>query len=170
MPDTIDTTTDNQAPDPKGNGTPDVAAELASLKGQLEALTKAKTESDNKAEEARKAALSEADKLKEEREAFKLEVEGTKAGIRKEARGQAMDRLGILPNYRDFAPDCDPRTPEGAKALTDWAKDHPEVVKAVGTTGHAPMTPPPESMLGKVLSGVAKSPYMTKEGFRKLIN
>ena len=168
MADTIDNPTpDTPAPD---NKAPDVAGELASLKAQIEGLTKAKTEADNKAEEARKAALSEADKLKEERAAFMAEVEGTKAGIRKEARGQAMDRLGILPNYRDFAPDVDPRDPAGAKALTDWAQSHPEVVKAQGTHNPAPMTPPPESMLGKVLSGVAKSPYMTKEGFRKLIN
>lgn len=164
-------TTTTKAPDAKApDGTADLAAQVKTLSAQLETLTKAKTEADAKAEEARKASLSEADKLKEERTAFAAEVANTKAGLRKEARSQALDRLGVLPNYRDFAPDADPTNADGAKQLADWAKGHPEVVKVTGAPQPPPFAPAPESMLGKVLAGVAKSPYITKEGLQRLIN
>jgi len=162
----------------KGGGanTPDVAAELAALRATVEALTAAKTEADaakteaeTAAEAARVAGLSAAEKLSEDRAAFAAEVEAGKAGIRKEARAQSLDKLGVLPAYRDWAPDVDPRTAEGAAAIEEWAKIHPEVVKQA-SGAPVPYTPAPTSKIGQVLSGAVKNPFMSAAGLRKLLN
>jgi len=164
--DTTTTAADNN----KAADAPDLAAQIASLTATVASLTKAKDDADAAAETARKAGLTEAQKLAEEREAFQAEVASTRQGLVSEARNATLDKMGVLPAYRAWAPqDADPRTPEGARALEAWAKEHPEVVR-VTTAGPAPMTPAPESKLAKVLSGIAASPYISADGLRKLVS
>jgi len=165
-PDQTETLVSNPA---EGANTPEVAAELAALKAEVEALTKAKADAEAVAEAERQAKLTEAEKLAEERVAFTTEIEEAKANIRKEARAQTLDKMGVLSAYRQWAPDVDPRTSEGAAELESWAKDHPEVVKS-SPNSPQPFEPAPKSKLAQVLSGAVKSPYIRPEGLRKLLN
>ena len=158
------------APDGGAPNPPDLAAvlaELAAVKSTLTSLESAKADAEAAAEAARVAALSDAEKLAEDRVAFAAEIEQSKAGIRKEARTQALDRLGVLPAYREFVPDVDPRTTEGAAALEQWAKDRPEVVRQT-PSGPAPWQPAPKSALAKIMSGETKNPLVTPASVSKM--
>ncbi len=54
-------------------------------------------------------------------------IESAKA----DARSSLADRLGVLPNFREYLPDADPFTVEGKAALQAWADAHPEALRSV---------------------------------------
>lgn len=155
----------DKTPETGGDKAPDLAAIVATLTAQVAELTAEKTKAAEVAEAARVASLSEAERIAEERKALDAE----KKGLVSQARQAAADKLGILPKALALAPDVDPRTPEGAKALETWAKDNPEFVKS--KTGDAPgFTPPPKSPLAAFLTGEKKHPIYSVEAIRKMLN
>jgi len=147
----------------------DLAARLAAAESTIEKLALEKAAADDAAEAARVAALSDAERLAEDRAALSAEIEQGRESIRKEAQLQALARLGVLPAYHETAPAVDVRTTEGAATLEAWARARPEIIKQ--TPGEAaPYVPAAESLMGKVLRGVVQHPYISAEGVRKLLH
>lgn len=167
---TPDTTTpdttgpENQAPD-TGTGGPDLAAQIAALTAQVQTLTAAKAEADAQVEAARQAALTEAERLAEDRS--KLEAE--KAQMLDQARKDAAAKLGVFDKALPLLPEGDPRTPEGAKMLADWAKANPEFVRQQ-TPPPKTFDAPPKSALAQILSGEKKHPYLSAESARAMLS
>lgn len=160
---------DDKAPDApadkgpdKAPDAPDLAAQIASLTATVAALTADKARADAAAEEARKASLTEAQRLAEDRQA----VEAERKALVQDARKAAAERLGINPKALALAPEVDPRTADGAKALEAWARDNPEFVKAAGAKGELPKWEP-ESALGKILAGKATHPLIDVANIKK---
>ena len=142
----------------------------------MAALTAAAAESDKKAaaaaeaaEVARKAGLSEAEKLLEERKAFTVEIETERGRLVTEARKGALAKLGVFEKAMALAPAVDPRDPKGAAELETWAKANPEFVRAAAPGEPPPLQAMPESKLAKVLGGVLKNPYVTPGGLRRIL-
>lgn len=137
---------------------------LAAALARIEALEATARAAQAAAEEARKASMTEAERIAEERKA----IDSEKAAMLEQARKDAASKLGILDKALKLAPEVDPRTADGAKALADWAKANPEFVKA-------PIAPPPAldvpsgSRLEKILKGEIVDPYMSAETARKLL-
>ncbi|MCB9739515.1 MAG: hypothetical protein H6747_09625 [Deltaproteobacteria bacterium] len=100
-------------------------SDLAALKAELEAA---------KAELAKaKDGMSDADKMREQIENLKTDLNATKADALAHARSTALDALGVLAEYREFAPaDADPRTAEGKAALEEWASKRPAILSRRG--------------------------------------
>ena len=167
---TGDTGAAEQATTDTGNDTAadSIEARLAALEGENAALRASAAEADAAAESVRVAALSDAEKLAEDRAAFSAEVEATQAAFMSQRRTSAFDRLGVLPNYRDYVPAADPQTTEGAALIEKWAKDHPEAVRQQTTA--APYTPTAGSKLAQLLTGALKSPYATADSARKALS
>lgn len=165
---TTDTTTTDTTTEGGGTAGPlDLAARLAAAESMIASLSSEKESAEAAAEAARVAAMTETERLAAEREAFTAEIAEGKASIRKEARAQALDKLGVLPAYRDFVPDVDPRTAEGAAVLEKWATDRPEVVKK--TAAAAPgWTPPKKGILERIVSGEVVNPLVPPDSVRKL--
>jgi hypothetical protein len=166
-------TPDAGTPD-AGAGTPDAPAAptaeaFAELQAQFAALTADKAESDAAAEAARVAALSDADKLAEDRAAFTAEADAMRADLRGQRREAALDKLDVLPNYRKYVGDHDPSTTEGAAALEAWAKEHPEALRQKAA-GPAPWVPAPLSALAKIARGEVDNPLVPRESVRKLFS
>lgn len=156
---------EQQAPAPAAPESTAVdSTELHQLKAQLAELMTAKQQADKAAEEARKASLTESERLAEEKRA--LDAERNK--LKLERRKDALVKLGVLEKAAALAPDADPTDPAGAKALEDWAKANPEFVRKADTTSFA-YDAPKGSNLGKILSGEAKSPIISVAGLRKLL-
>ncbi len=166
-PETEAPETDAPAPEKpaKGPSKSALAAQIESLTAQVQTLVAANTAAQQAAEEARRASLSEAQKLTEDRAALDAE----RKAIVSEARQAAAEKLGIKPVALQLVPECDPRTAEGAKVMSDWAKANPDFVKSAQAPGTS-FSPPPESALAQVLSGVKNSPYISTEGIRKMLN
>lgn len=143
---------------------PDVNVELSTLKAQLAELMQAKQAADAAADEARRNALSEKERVEEDRKALEAE----KSKLKSERRRDALSKLGVLEKAAALAPDVDPSDPAGAKALEDWAKANPEFVKRAEAQSYAYDTPK-GSNLGKILSGEMKSPIISRDGLRKLL-
>jgi hypothetical protein len=151
------TTTDTKTADTTTTDTgvaktdaPDLAAQVAALTTQLAAMATERDAEKAKAEEAKRASMTEAEKLTADRAALDAE----KASLKTEARKAAAERLGIMPKAMALAPDVDPRTPEGGKALADWARENPEfVTKKDGAGTGFPLDAPPKSALAKFFSG-----------------
>lgn len=142
---------------------PDLAAQVATLTAQLAELAKAKKEADDKAAETARAAMTAEQRLEADRTA----VDTDRKKLVKEVRDAAAERLGVLPKFLGMVPDVDTRTPEGAKALADWARDNPELVKAAPAGGGLPPVILPESNVAKILSGKMKHPLIDAESIRK---
>jgi hypothetical protein len=117
------------------------------------------------AEAARLAGLSDAEKLAEERQGLVKEREA----LTNERRVSALDKLGVQPKYRTFAPQVDPADPAGALALDKWAKENPELLTPRAGPGQPPPQAPEGSMLAKVLSGQVRHPFMSATGLSKLL-
>jgi hypothetical protein len=117
------------------------------------------------AEAARLAGLSDAEKLAEERQGLAKEREA----LTLERRVSALDKLGVQPKYRTFAPQVDPADPAGALALDKWAKENPELLAPRAGPGQPPPQAPEGSMLAKVLSGQVRHPFMSATGLSKLL-
>lgn len=146
------------------SSSPDLSAELITLKEQLAVLTAAKAKADADAEEIRRQRLSEQERLAEDRKA----IEAERSKIKAERRKDALGKLGVLEKAAALAPDVDPNDPSGAKALEDWAKANPEFVRKSENKSYA-YEAPKGSNLGKILSGEMKSSIISREGLRKLL-
>lgn len=166
---------DSKAPDNNegGGGKPpeptmaEILAQLKAANDKLAAFDKAQADAATAAEADRVAKLSEAEKLAEERKAFLAEkesLETAKKGLANERREAALDKLRVNAKYRSFAPNVDPSTADGAKALETWAAQNPELlVKAAG----APNVEVPAGAIADILSGKRKSSLVSVEGLKK---
>jgi hypothetical protein len=152
-------------PGPDPAPAPDTAAELAAVKAQMAELLAEREASKAAAEAARLAGLSDAEKLAEERQGLVKEREA----LTNERRVSALDKLGVQPKYRTFAPQVDPADPAGALALDKWAKENPELLTPRAGPGQPPPQAPEGSMLAKVLSGQVRHPFMSATGLGKLL-
>ena len=158
---TTETTEQQTAPPPDATA---LAAELATTKAQLAefATWKATTEAANEA--AKRERMTEAEKLAADR----ASLDAQRKSLKDRSRGDALAKLGVLEKAYQWAPDVDPADPAGAKALEDWAKANPELVKAPTVQSHG-YNPPPESALAKVLNGTSKNPILSSAWARKLL-
>lgn len=155
------TTDDTQQAPPAA---PDTAAELATAKAQLAEFAAWKTKIEGEAEETKRASMSEAQKLAADREALSTKEKA----LRDRSRKEALAKLGVLDKAHQWAPDVDPADPAGAKALEDWAKANPELVKAAPVTSHV-YDAPPKSALAKILSGEVTNPLLSAKWAAKLL-
>ncbi len=164
-----DNTAGDKAPDKTpetGDKAPDLAAIVATLTAQVAELTAERTKAAEAAEAARVASLTEAEKVAEERKALETE----KKSLVTQARQAAADKLGILPKALPLAPDVDPRTPEGAKALETWAKENPEFLRPTNSAPNplADLANSAKGRLADVLTGKVKNPLITAESLKKM--
>ena len=141
-----------------------LAADLAAATAKLAELEAWKSEQAKAAEEAARAKMSDAQKLEADRAALAAKEKALKDRSRREA----LAKLGVIEKAHQWAPDVDPVDPAGAKALEDWAKANPELVKRAEMTGHS-YAAPPKSALGQILSGERSSPLMSAGWARKLL-
>jgi len=162
---------------------PDAAAlakQLADLQAKFDAQEAEKAASVKKAtddaEAARQKGLTDKQKLDEEIAAQRAELDATKKGLVTDRRNLALDRFGLLEKFRPYAPDVDPGTPEGAKALEAWVKVNPELCRAVNNGGQPTITDritdlakTGSTALQDVLSGKRKSTLVSAESATKLL-
>tara|TARA_R110002126_G_scaffold137_4_gene819 strand:+ start:11 stop:541 length:531 start_codon:yes stop_codon:yes gene_type:complete len=146
----------------------DTAAQFAELRAQIAALTEGKSAAEAAAESARVAAMSDADKLAEERAAFTLEAETTRGELRGQRLDAALDKLGVLPRYRGYVGDVDPGTAEGKATLEAWAADHPEAVKTIAAPTNT-WEPRAKSVLQRIASGEITNALVPAAAVRKLM-
>ncbi|MBM5812791.1 MAG: hypothetical protein FJ191_12660 [Gammaproteobacteria bacterium] len=132
--------------------------EAAQAKGDADRAAAEKAAAD-KVEADRVAALSAEQKLQEAVLRQQGELDATRAELVAERRATALERLGVLPHFRDYAPKVDPKTADGAAALEKWAKTHPEALAA--RNGAAPVQAiKPIGALAEVLAGTRNSPLL----------
>lgn len=143
---------------------PPYKRKLQELQTQLKSLAEAKAAQVVEQEQARRSALSERDKLEEDRKALQAERDA----LRQARRKDAMSKLGILEKAAALVPDVDPIDPAGAQTLERWAAENPEFVRRAEPHGTA-YTVPEGSKLAKILSGAEKSAMISREGLRKLL-
>ena len=150
----------------------DMSAQLEALQSQVAELRAAKAAAEAAAEEAAQAKLSDAERLDQERTAFRAEIEEERARLRGEARTAALQRAGVLPTYHDFVPDVDPRTAEGAKALEAWITKHPETVARTVEAKPSPLDnlSKRSSAVAEILTGKRKSTLVTAKSLQKMYN
>jgi predicted secreted protein len=137
---------------------------LQALQTQLKELSAMKAEQAKASEESRRSAMSEREKLEEDRKALQAERDA----LRQTRRKDAMSKLGILEKAAALAPDVDPADPTGAAALEAWAKDNPEFVRRADAQS-TPYDVPQGSRLARILTGAEKSPLISRDGLRKLL-
>ena len=141
-----------------------LAADLAAATAKLVEFEAWKAEQVKASEEAARAKMSDAQKLEADRAALAAKEKALKDRSRREA----LAKLGVIEKAHQWAPDVDPADPAGAKALEDWAKANPELIKRAEITGHS-YAAPPKSALGQILSGERSSPLMSAGWARKLL-
>jgi hypothetical protein len=127
-----------ETPTPEGSGLDAINKTLATFSEALSVLLDDKngrdsrrSERETKAAEQAADQLSEVGKLKAERELVKAEREAwgqqrleASADELRRSRDHAMDRLGVLPQYRSILPpDIDPRGQDGQAALEKFFGD-----------------------------------------------
>lgn len=167
-----DTVTPPPAPDaqpPPGAAapqlSPDQVAELLTTVSALKAENEAAKAAAKAAEDAK---LTDAQRADKERKDWQAQVDADRAKLRQDRKALALEKLGVLPKFQAFAPDVDPTEPAGAAAIEKWARDYPEMIKPVARPSQ-PTDVPEGSMLHKILTGAAKSPFMSQDGFRRLL-
>lgn len=143
---------------------PPYKRKLQELQSQLKSLAEAKAAQAVEQEQARRSALSEREKLEEDRKALQAERDS----LRQARRKDAMSKLGILEKAAALVPDVDPIDPAGAQALERWAHENPEFVRRADPLG-TPYAAPEGSKLARILSGAEKSAIISREGLRKLL-
>ena len=145
----------------------EILAQLKAANDKLAAFDKAQADAASAAEAERVAKLSEAEKLAEERKAFLAEKESLEAAkkvVASERREAALDKLRVNAKYRSFAPDVDPSTADGAKALETWAAQNPELLVK---SAQVPNVEVPAGAIADILSGKRKSSLVSVEGLKK---
>jgi hypothetical protein len=151
--------------EPTTETAPDTAAELAAAKAQIAEFASWKAKIESEAEEKARASMTEAQKLAADREALTAKEKALSA----RARSEALTKLGVLEKAHQWAPDVDPATPAGAKALEDWARANPELIKAQAQTGHA-YDAPADSSLGKLLRGALPNALINAKRAAELLS
>jgi len=142
----------------------DLAAQVATLTAQLTELSTKAAAAEAAAEAAKREKMSDAEKLAADR----AELDKQRTALANRARGDALTRLGVIEKAHQWAPQVDPGTPEGAKALEDWAKANPELVKRTDPGGQN-FQAPPDTPLAELLSGKRKSPLLSAGWAQKLL-
>lgn len=153
-----------------------IKAELAAFKAaeadRVAAAERAKVEAEAKAEDDRKAKLTAQQKIEEELAAQRSQIEQTRNQLVAERRNLALERLGVVDKFRSFAPAVDPSDPKGAKALETWAKENPELVRALPQAADisplAQLKAKAGTALQQVLSGQKKSTLVTERNLSKM--
>jgi pyruvate/2-oxoglutarate dehydrogenase complex dihydrolipoamide acyltransferase (E2) component len=141
---------------------------LAGLQADKETATAATAATAEAAEAARVAALSAAEQQAEQQAAMQADIEKQQGELRADRRDIALDKLKVLPNYRAYVPDVDPRTSEGAQQLEAWAKDHPEALAQAATI--APdYVPRAQSKLADIAAGKIKNPLVPIASLRRIM-
>lgn len=143
---------------------PPYKRKLQELQSQLKSLAEAKAAQAVEQEQARRSAMSEREKLEEDRKALQAERDA----LRQARRKDALNKLGVLEKAAALVPDVDPIDPAGAQALERWAAENPEFVRRAEPQGTA-YAVPEGSKLAKILSGAEKSAMISREGLRKLL-
>jgi len=120
----------------KTEGSP-LADTVAALEAKIEALTGKleQTEADKAAaaeaaEAERKAKLSASEQMAEKVAALEAQLSETQTQALQSERARVLSRLGVRDKFARYAPDADPRTPDGLATLEKWAADNPELRKA----------------------------------------
>ena len=158
-------TTDTKTTDGgQGDKSADLTAQVATLTAQLTELSTKAAAAEAAAEAAKREKMSDAEKLAADR----AELDKQRTALANRARGDALTRLGVIEKAHQWAPQVDPGTPEGAKALEDWAKANPELVKRTDTGGQN-FQAPPDTPLAELLSGKRKSPLLSAGWAQKLL-
>lgn len=139
----------------------ELLATVTALKAKADAAEAAAKASED-------AQLTDAQRIDKERKDWQAQVDVDRAKIKTDRKAMALEKLGIVPKFHGYAPDVDPTDPAGAAALEKWAKGNPELVSKREAPAQ-PVDVPEGSMLHKILTGAAKSPFMTTDGFRRLL-
>ena len=165
-------------------GAPPAADTVETLRARLAALEADKVKSEAAAATAATAAAATAEadrvakltaeqKVAENLAAQRAELDGLRAGVVSERRNLALDRAGVADKFRAYAPQVDPATPDGAKALEAWVKANPELCRPGG--GPALVVSPLDALksragsaLSQVLAGTRKSTLVTERNLSKL--
>lgn len=156
----VDAPADAQAT-PNDLATNDQTQLIAALEERLAALEAAKNEAQ---EAARVAGLSAEERLNEELAKLQGEREIFAREQRDTRRNAALDRLGVLDKYRQFAPDVDVSDAKGARQLEQWVTAHPELIARKDAAKPTRLSNATEksSALRDILSGKRKNPLVNK--------
>lgn len=144
------------------------AEEWAAAKAQLAELKAGKEAAAAAAEAARQEALTEQQKMAEAQASIKADLDKQQAELRADRRDIALDKLKVLPHFRQYVPDVDPRTTEGAAALEDWAKKHPEAVQKAAAP-QPDYVPRAQSKLADIAAGKTNNPLVPIASLRKIM-
>lgn len=156
----------------------ELQAQLAALQAERQtekdAAAKTATEAAQKAEAERVAKLSEAQRVQEQLDKQRAELDTTRQQLAADRRALALDRLGVADKFKAFAPQVDPADVKGARALEDWAKANPELLRPQ----HQQVNPANLALealkakagtaLQQVLAGTRKSTLVTERNLSKL--
>lgn len=151
-------------------------AELAALRAEREAEKAAAATAAEQAAAAleadRQAKLTETQKIQEQLEQQRGELEATRTQLVADRRTLALERLGVAEKFRAFAPAVDPADPKGAKQLEDWAKANPELLapvsRAATSTALDAIKAGASTALQQVMAGTRKSTLVTARNLAKL--
>lgn len=143
-------------------------ATLAGLQADKDATTAAAAEAAEAAEASRLETLSAAERLAEEQTALKADIAAQQAELRGDRRDIALDKLRVLPHFRGYVPDVDPRTAEGAAALEAWAKGHPEALRQ-DAAPQPDYVPRAQSALADIATGKKHNPLVPLASLRKIM-
>ena len=159
-----------------GQNLAELQAELAALRAEREAekvtAATAAEQANAAAEAERQDKLTETQKIQEQLELQRGELETTRAQLVADRRTLALERLGVVEKFRAFAPAVDPGDPKGAKQLEDWAKNNPELLQPVSrgtsTTALDAIRASASTALQQVMAGTRKSTLVTSRNLAKL--
>ena len=144
---------------------------LEELQQQIQTLRAEKDAAQKTAEEAVAQKMTEAEKLEQERSAWRVEVETEREKLKLDLKNAALEKAGVLSKYFEFAPNIDVRTIDGQKALEKWISEHPEVVKqSTGVTKTPPVVHATKSSsrLADIMTGKVKSTLVTKKSLSEM--
>ena len=106
--------------------------QVAALTGSLEEARKAEADAKAAVDAAKVAAerdkMTAAQRHEGDINDLRLQLQIMRDKESAATRAAALDRLGVLAAYRDFAPKVDASTDDGRAALEAWAKSHAELV------------------------------------------
>lgn len=154
------------APDPAPQPPAKEPSELDALKAQIAELQAKTAAAEAAADEARRAKLTDQERLAEDRK----RLDDERAALQAQRRDAVLDRLGVLPKVRQLAPVGDPSNPSYMADLEQWARNNPEFVRQPAKPAEPPPVPA-KSNLAKVLAGEVSNRFakmafdrLTREG------
>ena len=153
-------------PDPAPQPPAKEPSELDALKAQIAELQAKTAAAEAAADEARRAKLTDQERLAEDRK----RLDDERAALQAQRRDAVLDRLGVLPKVRQLAPVGDPSNPSYMADLEQWARNNPEFVRQPAKPAEPPPVPA-KSNLAKVLAGEVSNRFakmafdrLTREG------